>query len=45
MTFISPPCCPLLMTNQKTGLPHKCYKYLGVYIFTTKLCNTNTGVG
>ena len=22
-------------TNQKTGQPDKCYKYLGVYIFTT----------
>ena len=23
------------MTNQKTAQPHQCYKYLGVYIFTT----------
>ena len=34
-TFTSPSGTPLSTTNQKTGLPHDCYKYLGVYIFTT----------
>ena len=34
-TFTSPSGTPLLTTNQKTGQPHHCYKYLGVYIFTT----------
>ena len=34
-TFTSPSGTPLSTTNQKTGRPHKCYKYLGVYIFTT----------
>ena len=33
-TFTSPSGTPLLTTNQKTGQPHNCYKYLGVYIFT-----------
>ena len=32
----SPPprAIPLSTTNQKTGQPHSCYKYPGVYIFT-----------
>ena len=34
-TFTSPSGTPLSTTNQKTGQPHNCYKYLGVYIFTT----------
>ena len=34
-TFASPSGTPLSTTNQKTGQPHNCYKYLGVYIFTT----------
>ena len=33
-TFTSPSGTPLSTTNQKTGQPHSCYKYLGVYIFT-----------
>ena len=33
-TFTSPSGTPLSTTNQKTGQPHNCYKYLGVYIFT-----------
>ena len=33
-TFTSPSGSPLSTTNQKTGQPHNCYKYLGVYIFT-----------
>ena len=33
-TFTSPLGTPLSTTNQKTGQPHNCYKYLGVYIFT-----------
>ena len=33
-TFTSPSGPPLSTTNQKTGQPHNCYKYLGVYIFT-----------
>ena len=33
-TFTSPTGTPLSTTNQKTGQPHNCYKYLGVYIFT-----------
>ena len=32
-TFTSPSGTPLSTTNQKTGQPHNCYKYLGVYIF------------
>ena len=31
----SPSGTPLSTTNQKTGQPHSCYKYLGEYIFTT----------
>ena len=34
-TFTSPSGTRLSTTNQKTGLPHDCYKYLGVYNFTT----------
>ena len=34
-TFTSPSATPLSTTDQKTGQPHNCYKYLGVYIFTT----------
>ena len=33
-TFRSPSGTPLSRTDQETGQPHKCYKYLGVYIFT-----------
>ena len=33
-TFTSPSGTPLSTTNPKTGQPHSCYKYLGVYIFT-----------
>ena len=33
-TFTSPSGTPLSTTNQKTGQPHSCYKYLGVYIFS-----------
>ena len=33
-TFTSPSGTPLSTTNQKTGQPHNCYKYLEVYIFT-----------
>ena len=33
-TFISPSGTALSTTNQKTGQPHNCYKYRGVYIFT-----------
>ena len=33
-TFTSPPGTPVSTINQKTGQPHSCYKYLGVYIFT-----------
>ena len=33
-TFTSPLDTPLSTTKQKTGQPHNCYKYLGVYIFT-----------
>ena len=33
-TFTSPSGTPLSTANQKTGQPHNCYKYLGVYIFT-----------
>ena len=34
-TFTTPSGPPLSTINQKTGQPHTCYKYLGVYIFTT----------
>ena len=33
-TFTSPSGTPLSTTNQKTGQPHNCYKYLGVYMIT-----------
>ena len=33
-TFTSPSGTPVSTTNQRTGQPHSCYKYLGVYIFT-----------
>ena len=39
--FLTPRGSEFLMYNKKTGLPHTCHKYLGVYLFT---CHQTRGL-